>query len=157
MKVKKLRKLRTILLVLSLGVDISKVYTDVTHLKGYNKVASDKTISETAQAAALIIRTLLHVYMALWVASMIKYFITLKAERSSLSKFALFISALIFILILVRLFLHLFMNPLTAVLIMTDNVIPDDIVEAIFLIVRGFIVPLRDILEVSLICYMLRL
>jgi hypothetical protein len=48
------------------------------------------------------------------------------------------------------------MNPLTAVLILTNNVIPDEAVEAIFLVVRGFIVPSRDILEVSLICLMLR-
>ena len=48
------------------------------------------------------------------------------------------------------------MNPLSALLIMTDDVISNDAIEAIFLVVRGFIVPSRDLLEVSLICLMLR-
>jgi hypothetical protein len=91
-----------------------------------------------------------------WAASILKYFIAMKAERNHISKYGMFIVSLIILLILIRLLLHLFMNPLSAVLIMTDDVIPDDVTEAIFLVVRGFIVPSRDLLEVSLICLMLR-
>ena len=48
------------------------------------------------------------------------------------------------------------MNPFTALLIITDDIISDILVEGIFLVVRGFIVPSRDVIEVSLICLMLR-
>lgn len=85
-----------------------------------------------------------------------KYFIAMKAERKQISKYGMFIVSLIILLVLIRLLLHIIMNPLTAVLILTDDVIPDDAIEAIFLVVRGFIAPCRDILEVFLICLMLR-
>jgi hypothetical protein len=85
-----------------------------------------------------------------------KYFIAMKAERKQISKYGMFIVSLIILLVLIRLLLHIIMNPLTALLIMTDDVIPDDAIEAIFLVVRGFIAPCRDILEVFLICLMLR-
>jgi hypothetical protein len=80
----------------------------------------------------------------------------MKAERKQISKYGMFIVSLIILLVLLRLLLHITMNPLTAVLILTDYVISDDAIEAIFLVVRGFIVPCRDILEVFLICLMLR-
>jgi hypothetical protein len=48
------------------------------------------------------------------------------------------------------------MNQLLAVLILTNDVMPDDAIEAIFLVVRGFFNPCRDIIEISLICLMLR-
>ena len=142
--------------MLALCVDVSKIYTDVTHLSGYNQVASDDTWSGVIQSIALIIRTLIHAYLTAWAASILKYFIVMKAVRNHLSKYGMFIISLIILLISIRLLLHLTMNPLTAVLILTDDVISDHAIEAIFLVVRGFIVPCRDILEVNLICLMLR-
>jgi hypothetical protein len=142
--------------VLAICVDVSKIYTDVTHLSGYNKVASDDTWSGVIQSIALIIRTIIHSFLIAWAASIMKYFIAMKAERKQISKYGMFIVSLIILLVLIRLLLHIIMNPLTALLIMTDDVIPDDAIEAIFLVVRGFIAPCRDILEVFLICLMLR-
>ena len=86
-----------------------------------------------------------------------KDLIVIKLERSSsISRYGVTIIVLICILVCLRVLLHVVMNPLTAVLILTDNLIPDRVLEVVFLIARGFIVPLRDIIEVSLICLMLR-
>jgi hypothetical protein len=119
-------------------------------------VTSDSTGSEVIQSIALILRTLIHVNLIAWAAQMMKYFVEMKAQRNPISKHGIFIVCLIILLVSIRILLHITMNPLTAVLILTNDVIPGDAVEAIFLVVRGFIVPCRDILEVSLICLMLR-
>ncbi len=53
-----------------------------------------------------------------------------------------------------RIVLHTLMNPLTAVILLYPEL--NDQMKIVFFVVRGFIVPLRDIAEVSLICLLIR-
>lgn len=101
-------------MTVSVVTDILKVYTDVTHLNGPPQ--NESVIILWLQSFSLFVRTAVHVYATLLFTSLFTYFLNLRSHRDP-TAFRHLIVSLIYSLILVRLVLHMLMNPLTAIII----------------------------------------
>ena len=94
----------------------------------------------------MIIRTIIQSYLTIWAAYLIIYFIKLKLKNQKVSIYGFAIISTIFIVILVQEALHALLNPFTAYLLISNDNPSPYFVEVFFLVFRGFVVPVKDIL-----------
>ncbi len=144
---------RNTLLSISIVTDILKVYTDVTHLAKH--VEAEPLVMTYIQVISLLVRTFIHTYVTFLFAKVFMYFLSHRPKENQ-TLFSRTIIVLIYVIIVVRIVLHMLMNPLTAVILINEDLAYDTTVKIVFTIVRGYVAPLRDIFEVSLICLLLR-
>jgi hypothetical protein len=82
----------------------------------------------------------------IWAAYLIIYFIKLKLKNQKVSFYGGVIISTIFVAILVEEVLHAIMNPFTAYLLISKNNPSPYVIEVFFLVSRGFVGPVLDIL-----------
>jgi hypothetical protein len=153
----------TIFLIIFSGF---KVHTDATRICGYRYCVDEdfkfKKPLEIIAAVSLSLLTLLNAFMVLYFWSSIKYFVDLKtnlalsSQQEPFSTLGLFVIFSLKFAIFLRLVINLTLNPLTVVMIVSDIRSKMASFELTFMILRGFLSPIRDFIELNLFCYMIR-
>jgi hypothetical protein len=80
----------------------------------------------------------------------------LKLKKQKITTYGIVIISTIFVVIVVQEIMHAILNPFIAYLLIAKNYPTPYFIELFFLVFRGFVGPVKDMLQLSLICLMIR-